>query len=109
MPVGTAALPALAATVWRAALALALAAVGLAIAAATATATRDGAIDALVLALAVVPLGVVVHLLTTLAILAERGIFLDVNEDVLGAIVGRHEAEALVSEEFLNHTRGRHV
>ena len=49
------------------------------------------------------------YLLASLAFIAQLGVVLNVNKDVLAPIVWRHKAEALVCEELLNGTSGRHV
>merc|ERR1719215_910323 len=78
-------------------------------AAAAAAAASHGGVDTLVLALAVIPLGLVGHLLAALQVLAHVGVVLHVDEDVLRAVVRCHEAEALVGEELLDDTSGRHA
>merc|ERR1719223_2507104 len=88
---------------WRVALAFALAA-------ATATATRafHADIGGIVLALAIIPLGIVVASITSLASF-KFWAFLHVGEDVVAAIIWGDEAEALVLEELLDCSSGRHA
>jgi hypothetical protein len=84
-----------------------LAAAAVATAATTASATCDGEVGALVLALAVIPLSIVGHLFTAAAAL-KTWIVLNVDEDVVTALIWRDETEALVLEELLQRAGRSH-
>merc|ERR1719215_953516 len=91
---------------WRVALAATLATT-LTLAATSATTTRHAEVGGIVLALAIIVLGVVVDSIAGLGSF-EFWALLDMGKDILTAIVGGDEAKALLLEELLDCPRRRH-